>query len=253
MTRPSLSTSLFLGGLLAVGAAVLHSRGSEAAMAPGVATVAYLSGTGERAVGDNDFKQVAQGASLAEGDRIRTGQSSRMELKLKDGSLVRLGEKSEIKLRAASFGPKVNQRRFDAKLFAGRLWAAVTKMVGGDATFEVETANAVAGVRGTRFGATVDATGETTVRVYDGSVLVSNRPVYAQAGATKAKRVQVAGPQEISKKQWTEMVAAAMQLVRVSAAGEISQPQSFAMTDAATDDWEAWNSARDTQAGMAGQ
>ncbi len=228
--------------LLAVGCAIVFPRSLEAAN--GVATVTYVSGSVERQAGGG-YAPVAVGGTLAEGDRIRTGAASRTEMKLRDGSLVRLGEKSQFTLQASTFGPKASQRHFSGKLLAGRVWAAVVKLVGADSSFEVSTPNAVAGVRGTRFAAAVEPSGETTVRVYEGTVLVSNRPVYAVEGATKADRVQVAGPQEITRKQWTEMVTSAMQLVRVTAQGEISQPQAFTLADAASDDWEAWNSARD--------
>jgi len=243
---------LVRGGVLALGlcgaaATLVATRGSEAAV-PGAGTVTYTKGTTERASSAGDFTAVAVGAPLSEGDRLRTGAASRLEVKLKDGSVLRLADRSELKLQSAQFGPR-EKKRFDAKLFAGRLWAAVTKLVGSDSSFEVETTNAVAGVRGTRFAAAVEG-GDTTVRVYDGAVLVSNKPIYAKEGHTKAKRVQVAGPQEISQKQWTEMVASAMQLVKVTSAGEVSQPESFAMTTGGDDDWESWNSGRDQQGGF---
>ena len=63
------------------------------------------------------------------------------------------------------------------------------------------------------------AAGATTVKVYDGKVLVSNRPIYAIEGHTKETRRQVPGPQEVSREQWETLVAGAMQMVRVAADG----------------------------------
>ncbi|MEZ4271328.1 MAG: hypothetical protein R3C68_07815 [Myxococcota bacterium] len=81
------------------------------------------------------------------------------------------------------------------------------------------------------------------MKVYEGKVLVSNRPAYAIEGATKATRKQVAGPTEISKKQWMEAVAGAMQLITVAANGEMSQPTGFELAnveaEGGKDDWEA--------------
>ncbi len=240
---------LGLASLLAVSAAV------RAAAAAQVGEVSFLQGDAERQPqGSDKWVALKQGGGLHQGDRLRTKAASRLEAKLKDGSLLRLGEKSELKLELASFkdgnsGPK----KVKVRLAVGKVWAAVTKLFGGDSEFEVTTTNAVAGVRGTRFEASQDTAGSTTVKVYGGKVLVSNKPIYQVAGATKAKRVQVAGPQEISKQQWNEMVAGAMQLVRVSAAGDMSEVQPFAMNDggaAAGDDWEAWNSERDRVAGI---
>ena len=55
---------------------------------------------------------------------------------------------------------------------------------------------------------------------------------------------------KISKKEWEEMVAGAMQMVKVAASGEIGQPEGFALASAADDDWEAWNAERDKAAGI---
>ncbi|MEZ4271329.1 MAG: FecR domain-containing protein [Myxococcota bacterium] len=38
-----------------------------------------------------------------------------------------------------------------ARLFVGRLWAKVTSLFSSDSRFEIQTDNAVAGVRGTAF------------------------------------------------------------------------------------------------------
>ena len=59
----------------------------------------------------------------------------------------------------------------------------------------------------------------------------------------------MAGPAEISKDQWEDLVAQAMQAVTVAASGEMSRA-TFAKADPAADDWEAWNEERDRLAGM---
>ena len=101
----------------------------------------------------------------------------------------------------------------------------------------------------TRPFAVCTSTGATSVKVYGGQVLVSNKPIYAVEGHTKAKRVQVAGPQEVSKKQWEELVTEAMQVVSVAADGSMTQER-FALADPAADDWESWNAERDKLAGL---
>lgn len=221
---------------------------SQAAQAPVAGEVTYLAGVAEKSSGST-WEALKQGSKLSEGDRVRTKEKARLEAKLKDGSLLRLAESSELRLDQAKI-KKGGEKKVKAKLFFGRVWAAVTELIGKESTFEVSTENAVAGVRGTRFEASRDASGATTVKVFGGKVLVSNKPVYQVEGATKAKRVQVAGPQEISKDQWTELVAGAMQMVQVAASGEVSPAQSFAAADPAADDWEKWNAERDTLAGL---
>ena len=88
-----------------------------------------------------------------------------------------------------------------------------------------------------------------------------NAPIYAKPGAVKKTgkfqmpkkgvkpggpgRVEVAGPHEVTKKEWEEFVAKAMQEVRVAADGKISEPIAFDSSADAADEWVAWNKSRD--------
>ncbi len=250
MRRPSLRVGLLGLGVVAGAVAVLAVGQAEAEPAP-VGTVTYLKGEASRAAKGANFAPLHEKAKVAQGDRLKTGPASRLEATLADGSKLRLGAGSELSLENLVVGKKREaKKRVTAKLLVGRVWASVTKLFGTDSNFEVKTENAVAGVRGTRFSATRSADGETSVRVYSGQVLVSNKPIYAVEGHTKGKRVEVAGPQEISKKQWEELVAGAMQVVRIAADGAMTAPEGFALADPAADDWEQWNSERDKLAGL---
>ena len=60
-------------------------------------------------------------------------------------------------------------------------------------------------------------------------------------------RREVAGPQEVTKKEWEEFVAKAMQEVRVAANGQIAAPVAFDAQADAADEWVAWNKSRDKQ------
>jgi hypothetical protein len=234
---------------LASAAALAMTLLGGTARAADAGEVTLVSGIAERFASGAGWQSLALRAKVEQGDRLRTGADSRLELKLADNSLLRLGAKSELQLQKVSvIGAK--SRNVSVRLSIGRLWSAVSKLLGPENNFEVRTDNAVAGVRGTRFEAVRDESGGTTVKVHDGRVLVSNKPAYAVAGATKEKRVQVAGPQEISKAQWEELVASAMQMVSVSAKGEMSAATPFSPASSAADDWEAWNNARDQAAGL---
>lgn len=210
-------------------------------------SVAFLEGEASVVRGGGG-SALAVGSPLYDGDRLKTASGARLEAKLADGSILRLAPGSELKLEEAKFAKgDTGTKKVKLSLTFGRVWASVTKLFGSDSEFQVTTDNAVAGVRGTRFAAEKNGVGDTTVRVYSGQVLVSNAPIYAKAGHTKGKRVQVQGPSEISQKQWTELVAGAMQQVRVTKAGEMSPVEQFAM---AGDDWAAWNAERDRAAGI---
>ncbi len=211
-------------------------------------TVTFLEGEASVARGGGNASALAVNAPLYDGDRLKTATGTRLEAKLTDGSILRLAPGSELKLEEAKFAKgESGTKKVKLSLAFGRVWASVTKLFGSESSFQVATDNAVAGVRGTRFAAEKNATGDTTVRVYSGQVLVSNAPIYAKAGHTKGKRVQVPGPSEISQKQWSELVAGAMQQIRISKAGEMSAVEQFAM---AGDDWAAWNAERDRAAGI---
>lgn len=213
-----------------------------------IGTVSFVEGDAFRIAkpGPGSAKiKLKQGSPLHQGDRVRTEAKAKLEIKLLDGSILRLAERSELALDTVVFKKKEEKREVGAKLMLGRIWASVSGAMNKEGShFEVSSPNAVAGVRGTRFAAAYSEDGTTTVKVYSGAVLVSNKPVYAVKGATKATRQQVSGPQEISKESWQELVASAMQMIQVAAAGEISKPEAFAMAGP-TDDWEAWNTERD--------
>ena len=116
---------------------------------------------------------VGQGAELHEGDVVETGPGGRVEVSLEAGSLIRLGENSRIVLQAAQ------PQKFSAKLFIGNLWTKVHKLIAGE-SFEVETENGVAGVRGTEFRVEVTAPGQPDLlRVYEGAVKVGEDHVEA--------------------------------------------------------------------------
>jgi hypothetical protein len=180
-----------------------------------------------------------------EGDVLSTGARTRLEVKLGDGSYIRLGPASRALLAVAVFGKGPSDRKVSARLTVGNAWAKVAHAVGGDARFEIETENAVAGVRGTTFRVDAAKDRSVVVRVYSGTVAVAAgripRPEHAGAAP---ERHEVAGPQEVTREEWEKLVTS-MMLVRVSADGTPGEPESFAAAPA--DEWEQWNAARDAQ------
>lgn len=212
---------------------------AAAAAAP-LAKVSFLSGSAE-AGPEGKTRKLSVGSRLEPGDTVSTGKNSRVELTLTDGSRVRLASEARLTLSHGTFDGK-KRERVSLKLWAGRVWASVVKATGGASSFEVETENAVSGVRGTSFAVLASADASALVRVYSGSVGV--RPA-AAAGPRK----QVAGPREIDRRQWEEIIATAMKQVRVSAVGEISPAEDFE-DEGESLKWAQWNRERD--AGQAG-
>ena len=112
---------------------------------------------------------IQAGAILTVGDTVETKADSRVEIALPSGSLLRVGESSQVTLSELSAG-----KHFSARLLLGNLWGKVHKLLAGE-TFAVETENGVAGVRGTEFRIEVARDQPDLVRVYEGVVQVDAR------------------------------------------------------------------------------
>ena len=194
--------------------------------------------------------KAGEGEVFYQTSRIKTKRNSRGQARLRDGAVLRLGPNSEIAIENAKLAKGQAQKQFTAKLVAGKVWASVTRMLGFQSHFRVKTTNAVAGVRGTRFQTSIEADGSSQIKVYAGQVLVSNKPIYARKGATRENREEVSGPREVTKQQWDELVASAMQFIRVSAAGKLSAAQPFKVASDGDKAWEAWNLAQDKALGF---
>lgn len=209
--------------------------------APG-AKVSLLDGSAEVSRGSAKPLALKSGSALAEGDVVQTKDKSRMEIAFADGSVLRLGANTKLKLTEARFGAD-KQRNVSVSVWVGRLWANVAKALGAKDTFEVETQNAVAGVRGTSFAVQASADLSAVVRVYAGTVGVRKGEGGA-FGARPGSRKQVPGPQQIDKKQWEEIIAMAMKQVKVTALGDISPASDFEDTGEELE-WAQWNQGRD--------
>jgi hypothetical protein len=245
----------FAAAVLAGAALLLAGDASGAPGAP-AGTVTFLAGEAARAAGGKAEK-LAVGGAVYQGDLLETQKRTRLEVKLADGSVLRLGPSSKAEVAAAAFGKTVEERKVSAKLVVGKVWANVAKAVGGEQKFEVKTENAVAGVRGTTFRVDAATDRSVVVKVYSGTVAVASgtipRPEHKGAEAAegekppaggKPKRQQIAGPQQVTREQWEKIVTNMME-IRVSSEGVPTEPEKFALADPGQDEWEEWNRTRD--------
>lgn len=111
------------------------------------------------------YGRLEAGDRVPYGSRIRTDDTGKATLEFADGTKVRVRSKSEVLVR-----PRPTKQASSVVLFFGRVWSKVVKSVGGKTSFEVESANAVAGVRGTEFEVGVADDGSTRVIVTEGLV-----------------------------------------------------------------------------------
>ena len=208
------------------------------------ASVSALEGKAEKSREKQKPAPLAVGVGVGQGDMISTGDDTRLELKFSDNSVLRMGPKAKLQLTEAHFGGGAAKRKMTAKLFFGNLWAKVTSVIQGEQKFQVETENAVAGVRGTTFRVDARTDKSVLVRVYAGTVAVArNIPIYATGKPGEARR-EVPGPDEISREQWEKIVGKQMQIV-IAADGTPGEPEKFAEDADKNDAWAKWNQARD--------
>ncbi len=243
------------------GAALLLGYAAVAAPPPARApagSVTFVAGEATRTA-KGKTEKLAVGSKVFEGDVIETQRRTRVEVKLGDQSVLRIGPLSKVTLQSATFGKSAADRKVSAQLAAGNVWANVAKAVGGEARFEVQTENAVAGVRGTTFRVDAAKDRSVVVKVYSGTVAVAAGPIPrpqhgggeggpggGAEGGKKPGHVEIGGPQEVTREQWEKIVTNMMQ-VRVSADGKPTEPEEFALAGKA-DEWEAWNRERDATA-----
>ncbi len=251
---------LCLGLALSVGLFLVQ----VASAAGDAAKVSRLKGDVKVKYGKAAFKSIKKGAMIKAGAVVKTGRKSRIEIKLADNSVIRLGSNSKVTLQRAMFADGGN-KKVTARLWGGKAYAVVNKLVGKESSFEIKTGTAVAGVRGTAFRINAARDQSTVVRVYSGAVAVSNAPIFAKSGKRKTPGkapipprrgirpggpgvAEVAGPQEVSKGEWEEIVATAMQEIRVSSTGKLSSAVAFdPVKEEQEDDWVAWNKAMDKE------
>jgi hypothetical protein len=138
---------------------------------PESARVIATSGPAEQAFGANPYTPLAAGATLGEGDRIRTGHNGFVTLELPDGSHVTVSQDGMLdigKLRRTAL-TGAGDRVLD--LQHGEVESQVTHASRRDDRFQIRSPSVVAGVRGTRFKVAYDGDARTTaVEVLDGAV-----------------------------------------------------------------------------------
>jgi len=128
--------------------------------------------------GQTTGRALATGARIAEGDRVRTGRGGVAEIELGDGSLVRLGELSDLeidRLDVDAAGTPTTSR-FGIAAGQARAWVArqvIAKVAAGTGRFTMQTPTAVAAVRQTDFAVTHEPDRGSRVFAFAGVVEVS--------------------------------------------------------------------------------
>ena len=138
---------------------------------PETARVIATSGPAERAFGKSPYVPLATGATLGEGDRIRTGPNGFLTLMLSDGSHLTMTEDGVLDIGKLRHITLTGAGDRQLVLRRGRVESEVTHAKKQEDRFEIRSPSVVAGVRGTHFRVTYDGdTQATAVEVLDGAV-----------------------------------------------------------------------------------
>lgn len=212
-------------------------------------SVSYLEGSAFKSKDGKDWKPVMRGDFLGANESVKTGVRTRLELTLPDGSKVRFSENTLFKVESLLFTEE--ERGFEMKAFFGKVWFNVKKFkkLKKVSKFEVKTATAVAGIRGTTFRIDANEDLSSLVKVYEGEVAVNSLPTEGQEKGTKPKYIsgpkEVPGPHEVSREEWSYIVKS-WQQISVSPEGVASKPVSFSPEEDKSE-WVLWNQEMDKE------
>ncbi|WP_396330328.1 FecR domain-containing protein [Burkholderia anthina] len=168
------------------------------------ARVVAVQGTAERASGDT-YAPLADDATLAEGDRVRTGPNGFLTLELADGTHMSLPPDSQLDLKMLRRTVLTGTLDREFELTRGSVDSEVTHLKKRDDRFQIRSPSVVAGVRGTRFRVNYDASGNesTRVEVLDGTVGVAGKRqpdptlVHANFGSVATSSGAVGAPVQL--------------------------------------------------------
>lgn len=214
------------------------------------ARVTFVQGEVRRQASDEGpWTALPLGAFVQAGERIMTMKGGRLELQFPDKSIIRFDEESDVRLAKAEYNPGQSKRDVRVSLLLGKTWANIRDVFGSSKGVQVETENAIVGVRGTVFRMNVDIDRSSLIRVYRGSVAVS-KPHRIPAPGEPGSEIQrvpgptrVPGPHRVTVEEWIRIVEA-MQQITVSAEGIPTKPRTFTMEED-LNDWVQWNLQRD--------
>ena len=184
-------------------------------------------------------------------DIIRTKKEARCEIKLLDGSVVRIGEESEFEFSDASVAKR--SKKVNAQLKHGKVWSNIVKLKDQQEGFEIKTPTAVCAVRGTIYR--IDSDSATSCLVYDGAVDVGPASFWRmpdgntqinQAPTEVPGPTQLPGPYEVTLDDWVRIVKGYQIIVRPD--GKFAKSQ-FDQNRDRQIEWVRWNQQRDQQVG----
>ncbi len=157
--------------------------GMDIAEGSWVATLVMKTGDLKITTSDNKSVRAKKGMKLTSGSTLITEKNILAAIKTSDGSLVKINEKTELKIASAD----------KIKVILGEIFCKVKERK----ELEIITPSCVCAVRGTELNVKVKANGETEIFVFDGTVEIKND--YGRTVLSKGKMVKVRKKKSPSK------------------------------------------------------
>ncbi len=146
--------------------ALFSLAGSVLAEGTGGRLIAVSGKVWTQAPGDVEMRARA-GRTLLSGTRIRTGDNGKAEVVFEDGSSIIVRNNTTMVISGIK---RHKEKKTSILIFFGRVWNKVSKTIGNQTSYEVNTPVVVCGVRGTEFETAVGEDGTVRVRVDQGEV-----------------------------------------------------------------------------------
>lgn len=164
-----------------------------------LAKVTYIEGLSEL-IKNGRTKPLKVNMILKQGNIIKTGVNSSVELTYFNGDVIRLSPNSELVLEGREEGqgqPKLNK---------GNIWSNIKKLSNSEPRFQVKTSVATAAVRGTTFLVSAQDS-SASIHLLDGKIDVGpNKPKASKSTAVAwGPPVEIDGPKEVTLDEWISL------------------------------------------------
>jgi len=165
--------------VIILGGAFLLSRGDDELSEDTLnttnsVTIEVESGT-ITVTNDDGTRTAVQGETLVSPFSVTTDTAGRATLHFPDGSELRIDHNSTLRIDKAAYKTDTRDLSVSVFLSLGRAWSHIVSLATPASSWEVETSNVVATVRGTAFDVQASATGTTTVIGSENNVLLTVR------------------------------------------------------------------------------
>ena len=210
------------------------------------ARVTYLKRPAEiKRKGAKEWSALRLGFKVNGGDSIRTGFGGRVEVTVGSRRVFRVGAVTELEIPRLEESKKGGLRAF-FRLTLGRFWGGLIRplrKLGGD-KFQVSTASATIGVKGTQFGLDYDRkTKVSQLLVLEGEVAVVPPGDEDKLVEVEGPR-EIPGPQEITEEEWLLVVRKDQKIVIRPGTAPRVEPITGKDRE---DEWVRFNLERDRQ------